>query len=202
MVLVKSKLQSIVLNVALGALILVAIFVLIHLLDKRKYKVDNSWVKSNGTLCVISRGGRGAASKFKYSFNDQEYVGYSSYNVSVFHNIPGEKFSILINSKKPDDYIPIEWEPMFIQGERTSFTRGFIVSIENDYKLVFGDSLVSSHEVIFAYETVAGKYERGQALSPRYTDLYPALGAGDIYEIEYFVENPQRAIIHLDKPLK
>ena len=63
-------------------------------------------------------------------------------------------------------------------------------------------NLFNSHNVItFTCYIQGNKFNRLQVLPPNYKEQYPLLKEGQWYEVECWVENAQRAIIHLDKPL-
>ena len=62
------------------------------------------------------------------------------------------------------------------------------------------DSLSSIYvEFVLVSDAEQNKYK--QWLPPNYIKVYPNLKIGQLFEVEYWLDNPERAIIHLDNPV-
>ncbi len=153
---------------------------------------DPSWVPVTGTLQRAGHGGRSQSAVFSYKYNSESY-GESDHNSFwVPGNIINEMYILKVNPQKPDHYKVVAWQPMFSKDEKTNIGTCNITSVNTgNYPMVF-----------FEYTIGGSNYRRAQYLVPDYQKLYPNLKAGDQYEIEYWMDNPQRAIIHLNKQTK
>ena len=189
-------------------LVTAVFFVLVHWFDtdRKKYAHYKSWKMDTGTLIGLDHGGRGGASKFQYFFNNQQFEEYSKVNLMICGNIVGEKYKILVNPQYLNVYIPLDWQPIFTLDERTSRSKGTILEISSKLALTkftfISDDSLASHLIVFSYDFENTNRTRCQALPPYYQRLYPALQIGQSYEVEYWDEDPRRAIMHLDKPIK
>jgi hypothetical protein len=107
----------------------------------------------------------------------------------------GEKYLMIYDSLYPENqkYVHLITDcPVFLPGEVTNYTVGKIL-----------DQYIRKHLVTFELEyTVLGKtYQRIQfveEIDPLIN--YPKLVNGAEFLVEYWVENPQRAILYTDKP--
>lgn len=171
------------------------------------YQYDSTWVDDTGTLVQLAHGGRGGSSFLHYVFNGQDYEIYSHYNLSIWHNVLGEKYVIKVNPQDPEKYVPLSWLPVFSAEEEKGVTIGTIDEIKENRPLYRHRSekiLLSDHSVFFTYiihgtEFDTG-YKREQDLPPDYTSMFPMLKVGQTFEVHYWKEKPGRAIIFLDRP--
>jgi len=131
---------------------------------------------------------------FQFYHHDKAYVypGENMYWAPV-----GEKFLLKYDTLVPDGgyngYKSLQiWHPVFLPGEVTDYTVGTLTFVRN------------KHSYIGYIYTVGGKpYLRYQSLP--LNDIgkdYPQLAKGARFLVEYLVDNPQRAIIYIDKPEK
>lgn len=135
-----------------------------------------------------SKGGSGRNSVFEYSVNDKVFNFWGYYNNTI---VIGDKFVLVYDSEKPEESKVILDRPIFLEKEKTITTNGKITRIKS----------YSKKAVYFEYVAAGGLYTRIQCLPDNYSTLYPTLLEGREYKIEYWHDNPQRAIIHLDAPL-
>jgi hypothetical protein len=106
----------------------------------------------------------------------------------------GEKYLMIYDSLYPENqkYVHLITDcPVFLLGEVTNYTVGKIL----------GDMYIRKDFVTYEFEyTILGKtYQRIQFLDGR---DHPELTNGSEFMVEYWVENPQRAILYTDKPKK
>jgi hypothetical protein len=124
------------------------------------------------------------------------YVGNKKYQGTEKQDLTwapyGEKYLVVYDSLYPEDqkYVHlITGCPVFLPGEVTNYTVGKII----------GDMYIRKDFVTYEFEyTILGKtYQRIQFLDGR---DHPELTNGAAFMVEYWVENPQRAILYADKP--
>ena len=133
--------------------------------------------------------------KYEYYVGNKKYQGLSVEYLSWAPN--GEKYLLIYDSLYPEDQKNVHLitdYPVFLPEEVTNYTVGKITDI-----------LITKrkHLVTFDYEyTLLGKtYQRIQFLEGSNPLInYPQLSNGAEFLVEYWVENPQRAIIYIDKP--
>lgn len=166
------------------------------------YKVDTSWKEIVGELVELDHGGSGGASKFSYKYDSKWFLEYSITDLNVLGNAKGEKYMILVNPSSPKCYIPIDYKPVFETGEQTATTLGTVIYIGD---AGFFDGIIykkkASIPISFFYTINEEAHMRGQQLLRNYKNIYPSLVVGNKYVVEYLITDPERAIIHLDKPI-
>lgn len=190
-----------VFSVVLIPVILFYFFSLLNY-DKNNYNIDKNWIDCIGTLIERNNCAE-CSSKFEYNCNNIYYEEYSMLSTNC--PVLGSKFWLKINPKFPKKYIPLDWKPVFTIDESTNFTKGTV-------KKIFGkwvgenatgintDSL-SKNGITYCYKIENENYQEYQMLPPNYKSLFSKLQIGQEYEVEYLIDNPERAIIHLDKPI-
>lgn len=147
-----------------------------------------------GTLIKIERRAKGSNSILQYNVNNQIYVVTAGHCANKL-NIIGEKYKIKYDKLEPSKGIVLEEQPVFLKDEKTLVIQGKVKRI----------SLVSQKgkkELIFTFEINDTQFSRSQSIEKDYKEQYPDLKEGRSYEVEYWEQNPERAIIHLDKPIK
>lgn len=174
------------------ALALVILYIVYRLFSYLSYNkdwenVDETWVEVIGTLQKTSNGIKFHHEVFSYEYGGKFYTEEDYISFSVIGNVVNEKYIIKVNSKKPDHYSVVGWKPVFTKDEMTKVGVCKITSIIKK----------ANPLVLFEYSVNGVSYKRGQFL-PDLT--YSELKEGSLYEVEYWVDNPQRAIIHIDKP--
>ncbi len=170
--------------------------------ETKKSTVNASWITITGELVQKDYGGEGGASMFKYWYNDRLYKNYSTITLNVGNIVVGEKYKILIDTTHPDIYLPVTWAPLFTQDELplVDTTFGIIEDINNNFILSATSKYISKKSVVFVYTAQGKEFGRSQNLPPDYVKTYPELSIGKYYTVVYLKEDPQRAIIYLDKP--
>lgn len=111
--------------------------------------------------------------------------------------IIGERFQLLYNPEDPQDAIVQRWHPVFLNSEARTMKVGKLIYI-TDVK--FG-----TPQPCMSFEYPAGfgdTLQKMQGLPMNYKTRYPDLTVGQHYEVEYWQENPKRAIIYLDRPVE
>lgn len=128
------------------------------------------------------------------------YVDGVRYRVGFIAQLPGltigEKFYLLYNPDDPQDAFVQRWRPLFLPNERTGKTNGAVTYIT---EVGFG---VKAPAVDFEYVVEKEKITRTQEIPQDYKTQFPTLSEGQHFEVEYWQENPKRAIIYLDRPVR
>lgn len=123
-------------------------------------------------------------------------IGSSKYEA----NVVGEKFKVVYEEKEPSKNVVLTYEPVFAESESTNKSKGRVKRI---YRFSWSsDEYSPNHGIEFEYEVNGKKFTKAQSLPKDYKEKYPSLKEGSIYEVEYWNQNPERAIIHLDKPVR
>lgn len=170
----------------LGSVIAVIIWAIVYSFSEPSI---NSAVESFTEIKEFkSKGGSGRNSVFEYYVNGKVYNFWGYYNNTL---VIGDKFVLVYDSEKPNESKVIVDRPIFLDSEKTIKSTGKITRIKS----------YSKKAVYFEYIAGEGLYTRIQCLPDNYSTLYPTLLEGKEYKIEYWQDNPQRAIIHLDTPL-
>lgn len=189
------------------AVILLSLFIWIVNLFLKPQKIDDSWVKS---YCQIS--------KIMAKNGPHVYVSYwvkdtatnatiikEEYAASLRLSTPviGEIFPMIYNPESPDEFFAFSWKPLFLEKEITEFAIGEIS--REPFQSTFFSKEPEKYSTIgieFMFEADGRTYRKTQDLPPMFKTTYPRrIKKGDKFEVRYWVDNPQRAVIHLDKPL-
>jgi hypothetical protein len=106
----------------------------------------------------------------------------------------GEKYLLRYDTLNPGgghgyEHLITE-HPVFLPGESTHYTVGKLLRIHKNY-----------YAFDFQYTISEKKYDRVQFLENR-AKSYPQLVNGAEFLVEYWVNNPARAILYIDKPKK
>jgi hypothetical protein len=127
------------------------------------------------------------------------YVDGVRYRIGFNSQLPGltigEIFYLLYNPDDPQDAFVQRWRPLFLSDEATGKTNGAVTYIT---EVGFG---VKAPAVDFEYVVGKEKITRTQEIPQDYKNQFPTLSVGQRYEVEYWQENPKRAIIYLDRPV-
>ena len=124
------------------------------------------------------------------------YVGNKRYD---YHGpnmgVPkGEKYLLKYDTLDPGGDYPhsdLRTEhPVFLPGENTKYTVGTLKKVHKGFFSFY-----------YAYTILGKEYAKTQFLADRARD-YPQLVTGAEFLVEYWVNNPQRAILYMDKPKK
>lgn len=110
-------------------------------------------------------------------------------------NVIGEKYKVKYDSQNPEKRVVLTESPVFLDDELTRTTKGKITKFS-----------LTSHKgrtgFIFKYKISNKDFIKAQTIQSNYKEQYPDLKEGNSYEVEYWEQNPERAIIYLDKPIK
>ncbi len=151
---------------------------------------DQIGVENVGTVYKISPGSGGGA----FIWHIVDGKKYQAFDGTRFYGmVIGDKFKILYDPLNPEKFKTKSWEPVFLEDEETIEVTGEITKV-NDH------TWWSKGKILFTYQVDGKFFKRGQHLAPNYKEYYPNLKEGNKYLVRYWVKNPQRAIIYLDKP--
>ncbi len=164
--------------------------------------VYNSWNNGTGILTQTELG-KGSSSWFKYYYNGKFYEGVGVNSIYTYGYIEQEKYAIKINPKNPSEFYILGWKPFFAEDEKRKITIGEIKRVFNPLKTLGNTKGKSTYCVTYIYiDSIKRYHKREQDLPPDYNPKKDSLKVGQFYEVEYWIENPQRAVIHLDRPIK
>ncbi len=186
----------------LGILCYLSVITLGNFFDKmnfdRNYVIDSSWEDGIGTLTETKTGKIGT-SKFEYTYDGKLYNFKSRLYFNGFRYTKGEKYLLKINPAMPDHFLPVMWSPLFLKDEITAKTWAKLGNIHSEW---MGEFKCKCYYFVYDYNVNSSSYVRIHYLAPDYQKTYGQLEKGSKFEVEYWLENPQRAIIHLDRPMK
>jgi hypothetical protein len=138
-------------------------------------------------------GGHGSYDLYVYYIENKRY-DYQGANESWAPK--GEKCLLKYDTLQPDGYYPhselLSEHPVFLPGESTHYTVGTLIKMHK-------------RQEVFEYVyTISGKkYDRVQDLKiDDPVKNHPQLVNGAQFLVEYWVNNPERAILYIDKPKK
>ncbi|MCH4554132.1 hypothetical protein [Aestuariibaculum lutulentum] len=122
-----------------------------------------------------------------YIVNDKEY------SVSIEESyVYEEKFQLEYNRDNPSENKIYRELPVFQEGELVNYTVGKLVS----YNSWFFRNMVYKFWIEDRFY-VEGQYQEEDS-NTKYTNVEE----GQLFVVEYWLDNPKRSIIHLDKPVK
>lgn len=104
------------------------------------------------------------------------YLGYSI----------GDRFIAHVDKNDSSNFVLQHWEPFFYESEERGAVNG---------KVLINSSIVGG--VKFEYEVDGKVYKRYQVINKKLFPEFFNIKRGEIRPVEYLIENPQRAIIHL-----
>jgi len=126
-------------------------------------------------------------SKWEYEVNGKLFTVEGSQR--IIGALDGTKYIISYDSLHPERFQLQEDKPVFLKNEPTGKVSGTITET-TDYK----------KEKYFTYTINGVEYVGVKFIGTLQNKL--RLKKGNKYEVEFLIENPRRAIIHLDKPIK
>jgi hypothetical protein len=136
---------------------------------------------------------------YKYFIKDKsmEYYG-SSFATQVY----GEKFLLYYDNDDTTE-IDIHYDkPVFTKRETkdTKFSTAKIIS--KNFGIIGRMTSQYTGFINFAYTLNGVDYERIQYVPIDFEERYPNVNINKEYQIRYWLENPQRAIIYFDMPVQ
>jgi hypothetical protein len=132
---------------------------------------------------------RGKDYVVNYNVDGKEYEMFIGHGIN---DCIGKKYSVTYDSNNPDNNKLNKNEPIFTKDQLTQVTVATITDIQTE---IFSKKPT---DVIFVYSVNGQKYDTYQY----YDNNKNNVNVGDNYEVEYLVDNPVVAIIHLDKMIK
>ncbi len=171
------------------------IFIFFGLLYEYVLKKEPDWdkigAKNVGQVYKITLGG-GEGAWIEYYVDGNRYASFEGLRYRGM--VLGDRFNILYDPSNPESFKIIRWEPVFVEEEETVQSTGKLIKVTKESWMFFGS-------VIFTYQVGKKIYNRKQFLNPNLKN-YEVMEIGNKYVIRYWIHDPQRAIIYLDKPIK
>lgn len=145
------------------------------------------------TICTVYKM-NGTSARYsvfiEYYVDGNRYTGSMKIRPSGLR--PGEKFKMKYDKSYPERYQVFVDKPIFLTSERTLKTTGKVKKIQ--------ETGLKVPALVFEYSTgQSNKLVRSQRINPDFKNLFPDLKPGNVYEMEYWVNDPGRAVIYLDK---
>jgi hypothetical protein len=119
---------------------------------------------------------------YQYTVNDKTYQFWDYSNESL---VLGDRFELIYDKSNPKKNKLLAHRPIFTKEEQSSTTRGRVTKIVRPSNVLYFQYVVNG----FLYTRIQ-KIERPK----KWSDL--VFKTGNEYAIEYWVDNPRRAIIH------
>jgi hypothetical protein len=131
----------------------------------------------------------GRSSKYEYTVKGKKYTFSGPYFARM---VKGDKFRIKYDSLHPGIYELLPEEPVFLPGEKTVKVIGVVdIVLKKSCEFYFyqADNQEKFHRKIQQY--YKGTLEK-----------YPNIKKNAMFEVEYDSNNPLRAIIYFERPVK
>ena len=136
-------------------------------------------------------GGHGSYDLYIY------YVGnkrYDYHGPNKAYAPKGEKYLLKYDTLYPGgdfEHVELKTEhPIFLPGENTKYTVGTLKKVHKGF-----------FSLDYVYTILGKEYSTSQSLADP-AKKYPQLVTGAEFLVEYWVNNPERAILYMDKPKK
>jgi hypothetical protein len=135
--------------------------------------------------------------KFEYFVSSKKYSFKENRDDFQF-NVIGEKFILKYDKNKPKLHEIISYKPLFLEDEKTAFTKGVIEKVHIKKISLYKNK--SKYCIVYSYSISNYKYRKAQDIEPglcnkKYLD---SLKNNNIEcEVQYWIENPRRAIINI-----
>ena len=193
--------------VILLTIVLLSLFIWLVSLFLKPGIIDDTWVSS---YCQVSekKAKNGPNVYVTYWIKDDSnnrLVSKEMYAASLRSRtaVIGEVFPISYNPKNPEEFFVATWKPIFLEGEVSMTAIGKIIREPSSLGISDKESKeYSTHYIEFTFTMNGTTYRKFQHLPPMYIQKDSGtIVKGRKFEVEYWVENPQRAIIYLDKPI-
>lgn len=177
--------------------LIVALFVVV-ILGVSFYKIysfqDNKhWnsIEKENVIAVVT--GYASGPKASNSAIATYVVKGEEYSLTIENGyVLGEKFRLEYNINKPSENRIFREFPVFEKNEKTNYVIGKLISYDSwffrsdNYEFWINDKV----------------YTEGNYHNKELKIKHPNIKEGKLYLVEYWVENPKRSIMHLDKPIK
>ncbi len=158
--------------------------------QKKQNDKPDVWKETVGTLDPRGH----SPGTISYEVDGKMY--YRKFFLTTVNSVLGEKYTMRYKLSDPEDIEIDYWHPVFLEGEKT---HKFKAVIEKVHKKSIWDP---TPFVTFSFDVRGTHFRRLVYLPKNYEDLYPDLKSGQYYDVECWVEDINRIVLHLDKPLK
>lgn len=142
--------------------------------------------------------GKSSVGEFRYDYKGKTYQCKNSRGIDIYGSVTGEKYILKVNPENPEEYVPIDWRPLFTDDEECDTVIG---TVDKVFQFRFGSKqkIFAKHAINFSYYVDDEEFERSQALPPDFEQRYKSLKKREKYRVVYSTNNPQRAIMIIDK---
>ena len=134
--------------------------------------------------------------EFSYEYNGNIYKSKTNRGINADGAIEGEYYLLKVNPSEPNEYWPLDWQPLFLEGEEFATTDTTKVKPIKPW-FFSKDRFFNTRQVFFTYIVNGKHYERRQVLPPAYENEYGEIGPTRKYTVKYSSQYPQRAILIL-----
>ena len=119
-------------------------------------------------------------------------VDDKKFSVSIEESyVYGEKFQLEYNQDNPSESKIYRDLPVFQKDESTNYTIGRLISYDSWF----------FRDMVYKFWIENRFYGKCQYQENDSSSRYPNVKEGQLFVVEYWLENPKRSIIHLDKPI-
>ncbi len=183
------------------------------------YSFDSTKNWTDGVCVLVHEVGSGRGSpksRYTYDFGGNVYKNRTPEfgAVDMYYGKKGQRFGMKVNSKDPEMFIVRKWDIRFLSEDKTAKCVGVIHDITDLNKRipvlgwikvyfceVKNDSPVAGFSIDYSYIVDGVMYQRGQYLSPYLDSINKNIREWDKYEVEYAVDNPNCAILNVERPV-
>jgi hypothetical protein len=141
-------------------------------------------IETIGTVLNFINATRGSDAEIIYYVEGKEYVTKTLNDEGM---AKGDRYILIFEKENPQKCEVLLERPVFLNGEEVRESEGIIKKV----------SKIAKDFVRYEYIIEGKTYSRTQLLSKEFKPI-----VGQKYVVYYWVENPQRAIIYLDKLLQ
>lgn len=154
----------------------------------------STWHTVTGKLTKVTYGE--PEREFAYKYNGADYRSKTKRGINADGAMVGEYYLLKVNPSDPNEYWPMDWQPLFLEGEE--FATIDAVKVKRVRSWFFSkDRFFNTSQVAFTYIVNGKHYERYQVLPPAYESEYGEIVRTKKYTVRYSVQYPQRAILLL-----
>lgn len=172
--------------ISIGALLGIVFFIVYAYIESTTKVIISKPIYTIGTVVRFQKNGistsRGDDAVIEYYVLGNKYSAFISYDGGM---VIGDKYEVEYEKEHPHTHNVLETQMLFLRSEYTKKEVATISYLGSIKSLGYW-FIVNGTEYIRFQVFDENKY------SPK---------IGDEFEVEYLVDNPQRAIIHLSKPL-
>lgn len=149
---------------------------------------NENWITTWGTLSGVTHN-----RKIRYEVNGQYYS--QRFYKSYYGMVPkGEKYELKYNPNNPLEIEICYSCPIFLEDENTKIIVGEVKQVE------WVGGKIYKHLFLYSYTIGGVKKVKEQGLPINFREIYPELEEGQRYYVEFWLDDPDRAVMHLNKP--